>query len=328
MRQVAFIAETARAVWGRADWLKPERSLSSIDPALTRRLDTIGFAVLAAAGLALGVGYAAYDVQPIDATYYWNAGHSASYYGQTWGVNAYSFYVYPPPLAQVVGLIPWKIFIVSWTTLLFVGFWAATRWWSLPVFAVSAGAIALFGFTTPLGNPIVLSGIGNPQVLVAAAVVIGFRSPVAWVFPILTKMAPVIGLLWFAMRKEWRSLGVALAATLAIAAGSFLLAPGTWFDFVRFALTNSGTTSPEPVVPVPFIVRASMSVLLIAWGARTDRRWTLPIAVGWSAIALYDWSYISVWIGALPLVRRHAVSGARIPTFGEAGSTPTGAGRP
>ena len=45
-----------------------------------------------------------------------------------------------------------------------------------------------------------------------------------------------------------------------------------------------------------------MSVALIWWGARTDRPWTVPIAAGWASLALYQWSYLAVWIAALPLL--------------------------
>ena len=93
--------------------------------------------------------------------------------------------------------------------------------------------------------------IGNVQPLLAAAVVIGFRWPAAWAFVILTKIAPGIGLLWFAFRREWRNLGIALAATAIIAAVSFVFAPQQWADFVRFAMANVGAPSPNPVVPIP-----------------------------------------------------------------------------
>lgn len=298
-------------------------AVRGISRASVDRLDRFGLVVLSTLGFALGLGYALVGVRPIDADHYWVAAHSSSFYGLVWGADAASFYVYPPPLAQALRVIPWSPFVVTWTTLLFIGFWAATRWWSLPVFAVSAGAVVLFGFGHVLADPIALTVIGNPQVLVAAAIVTGFRWPAAWFFPVLTKIAPGIGLLWFAVRREWRSLGVALGATIAVAAVSFAIAPGAWGDFARFASTNSAAASPEPTVPVPFIVRVAMSVALIVWGARTNRGWTVPIAVGWSAIALYESSYVTIWIAALPLL-----TAGRDRAPGEAGSTPSAGGRP
>ena len=76
---------------------------------------------------------------------------------------------------------------------------------------------------------------------IAAAIVIGFRYPVAWAFPLLTKVAPGVGLLWFVMRKEWRNLGIAVASTVAIAAVSAVVAPQLWhdwYDLLRRSITD------------------------------------------------------------------------------------------
>lgn len=265
--------------------------------------DRVGLVVLAGIGLVLGLGFILFGTRPVDSTIFWQAGHSAAYYGATWGADAGSFYIYPPPLAQVLGLVPWSAFIISWTMLLFVGWWAATRQWSLPTFVGSVLVIAAIGYAFPLTNALLLTGIGNPQILIAAVCVIGFRYPAAWAFVLLTKVAPGVGLLWFAVRREWRSLGIALGATAAV---SFVLAPGAWSDYLRFMTTNGGAPSPEPVVPIPFVVRFPMSVALIVWGARTNRRWTVPVAAGWASLALYEWTYVTIWMAALPLLRPRA----------------------
>lgn len=267
------------------------------------RLDRLGLVVLGATGLLIGIGYAIFGVRPVDSTTFWEAGQRAHYYGTTWGADAASFYVYPPPLAQILGATPWPVYLIGWTTLVFVGFWAATRWWSLPLFGATMVALLVAGFTFPPADPLVLTGIGNPQILIAAVCVIGFRYPAAWAFVLLTKIAPGIGLLWFLVRREWRSLGLALGTTAVIVTVSFVLAPGTWIDFLRFATANASAASPQPTVPIPFLVRVAMSSALIVWGARTNRRWTVPIAAGWAAIALYEWSYLTIWIAALPLSR-------------------------
>jgi hypothetical protein len=46
-----------------------------------------------------------------------------------------------------------------------------------------------------------------------------------------------------------------------------------------------------------------MAIALIVWGARTGRRWTVPVAVGWSAFALYEWGFLTIWIAALGLAK-------------------------
>jgi hypothetical protein len=145
--------------------------------------------------------------------------------------------------------------------------------------------------------------IGNPQAIVAAAIVIGFRWPAAWAFVLLTKIGPGVGLLWFAVRGEWRNLAIAVGTTAAIVAVSVAVAPGMWVEFTRFAVSNAGVAPPVPVVPIPLFVRLPMSIALIVWGARTDRRWTVPIAAGWASLALYEWSALVIWLAALPLLR-------------------------
>jgi hypothetical protein len=267
-------------------------------------LDRAGLAFLSVAGLVIGLGYAAFNVPPYDTTLFWTAGHRAEYYGQTWGIDSGSLYVYPPPLAQVLGAVPWVPYLIVWTALLGVAFWAATRSWSLLVLAISTAALIVFDSDHLLANPVALTLIGNPQIMLAAICILGFRYPALWSFALLTKISPGIGILWFAVRREWRSLGIALGATAIVAGVSFVLAPGAWFDFVRFATANAGTPSPNPVVPIPLFIRLPMSALLIVWGARTDRRWTVPIAVGWASLALYESTYLTVWIAALPLLGR------------------------
>ena len=66
---------------------------------------------------------------------------------------------------------------------------------------------------------------GNIHLLLAAAIVLGFRWPWTWAIVLLTKITPGIGLLWFVVRREWRDLAIALGATAAIVAVSFLVWP-------------------------------------------------------------------------------------------------------
>ncbi len=58
--------------------------------------------------------------------------------------------------------------------------------------------------------------MGNVHMLLALAIVLGFRWPATWSFVLLTKVTPGIGLLWFAVRREWRSLAIALGATAVL----------------------------------------------------------------------------------------------------------------
>lgn len=276
-----------------------------------RPFDRAGMVLAISIGLGLGAGFLMTGVRPLDTDTFWSAAHTSQIYGETWGIDG-SRYVYPPVLAQILAIIPWPHFLLAWTLLVWVALWYAAREWFLLVVLVGASSIAVFGWTAPLAHPLLLTGVGNPQSIIAAICVVGLRRPELWAFSILTKLAPGIGLLWFAVRGEWKRLTVAIGATAAVAATSFALDPELWRAFGRFAVANAGATSPEPVLPIPFVLRVSMSAAIVVWGARTGRTWTVPLAVGWSAVALYQWSYLTVWVAALPLAAGHARDHRRV----------------
>jgi hypothetical protein len=259
---------------------------------------------------AVGAYYAylSIDHPPPDALIFWRAAQQPSLYSETWafgdGTGEGSLYVYPPPLAQVLRVLPWPVFVFGWIWMLFLAFWAATRRWSVPTFVISTLLAVTIGFGFVLANPATLTLVGNPQIAVAAVCVLGFRWPGLWAFPILTKISPGIALLWFAARREWRSLAVATGATLVVVVGSILAGPQDWVDFVRFATANAGTPPPIPHVPIPFLVRLPIAVALIVWGARTDRPWTVPVAVAISMIALYESSWVTILLAVLPLATK------------------------
>ena len=48
---------------------------------------------------------------------------------------------------------------------------------------------------------------------------------------------------------------------------------------VRGDLDNAGKGGTWASVPIPLLVRLPSAVALVVWGARTDRRWTVPVAV-------------------------------------------------
>src|SRR3989442_144874 len=150
--------------------------------------------------------------------------------------------------------------------------------------------------------------LGNVQILIAAVAIAGFRWPALWALPALTKVGPGVGLVWFIARKEWRSLAIALASTVALAVASFLLAPWAWGDWLGFLQRNAATPSFVPVVPIAFQIRLALGAALIVWGARTDRPWTVPIAVGFSSPQLYEWSFVVIWLAAIPLWREKRAS--------------------
>jgi hypothetical protein len=149
---------------------------------------------------------------------------------------------------------------------------------------------------------------GNVHILLATVCVLGFRYPALWSIALLTKVTPGVSLLWFVVRREWRSLGIALGATALIAAVSFAIAPSAWFDWVKF-LVSSNSTGPQVnnalqwLIP-PLWLRLAAAAALVVWGARTDRRWVVPVA---STIALpVLWIIGPAMLVAIPRLRGSA----------------------
>lgn len=264
------------------------------------RGERLAWLVLLAVGLVFGIGWALSGARPIDADVYWQTNPDALY-GQAWTPGHELVYLYPPPLAQamtVLRLLGWPLFIVLWTVALFGATAYAGRVWALGLVIVGLALFPFVGFEHPVRHPLLYPLLGNVQPILVAAIVAGFRCPGLWSVVILTKLTPGIGIAWFALRGEWRSFAVALGATVAVALASFALGPTMWFEFVSFAFRNAGAEAPGDIVTVSLPVRLAMSLALLIWGARTNRRWTVPVAAGWSLIAQFEWSFVEFWMAA------------------------------
>ena len=240
---------------------------------------------------------------PGDSTLYWVAAADPDLlYPEHWvfGTPANN---YPPPLLQAVGalqFLPYEVYVVLTTTLLFACLWyCAGRWTPLILLAGIVGT--LVPALAPLSVPLAYALLGNVQLLLAATVVIALRHPAAWALPILTKVGPGVGLMWHAVRREWRSLGIALLSCAIVVLISFVLSPHAWFEYIGFVQRHAGLKIPLPVVEIPWAVRLAMSAVLIAWGGLTSRAWTVPIGVGWAMPALYPWSFLAIWVGSIRL---------------------------
>ena len=178
-------------------------------------------------------------------------------------------FTYTPPAAflfSIIGSIPFDVFVRIWTVVIGLALlWLAGPW------------ALLF-----LPIPFVASDVylGNIHVLLAAAIVGSLRWPALWAIPLLTKPTVGLGLLWFAARGEWRRLVIAIGATGVLAALASVLAPGLWPAWIEYVLGTglSPDTGTAFVVPISLLVRLPVAVLLVIWGARTDRPWTLATA--------------------------------------------------
>lgn len=169
-----------------------------------------------------------------------------------------------------------------------------------------AGVATLFWLRVPwaLAFPPVIDCLvyGNVHLLYAAVVVAGFRYPAAWAFPLLTKVTPGIGVLWFAVRREWRSLALALGATVAIVAVTGLAMSGAWVEWVGLLASSNGAAPGSTVVGVPLAMRLVVASGVVAWGALTDRRWAVPLAVMLAAPVL--WLSAAALLVAVPKLWR------------------------
>ena len=226
-----------------------------------------------------------------DARCYWQASLADPYLHSDW--NDPIAYVYSPAFLQLVSpltALPWGAFVAAWTALLLV----AVRFLTGPRLLLAG---LLFPFTA-----MEVAG-GNVSLLLAAAIVLGFRWPWTWSIVLLTKITPGIGLLWFAVRREWRSLAIALGATAAIVALSFAVAPGLWSRWVDVVTANlaSGRTGTWASLPVPLWIRGPIAVAIVVWGARTDRRWTVPVASMLALPALW-YGGVSMLLAVIPLL--------------------------
>ena len=231
-----------------------------------------------------------------DAHVYWSVALSHPYASSTAGVPG--AYLYSPAFRQVLeplAVLPWPVFHGIWTALM------------LATIVVLCGPFAVL----VIANPIVLFELqtGNIHALLAVAIVAGFRYPAAWAFVLLTKVTPGIGLVWFAVRREWRNLALALAATALIGLVSFVLAPGLWFGWVRSLVQNAAIPSSDYGASLfgPLWLRAVVAVVLVSWGGLTDHRWTLPVAATLAIplLALYN---LALLIALVPLALPRAAA--------------------
>jgi hypothetical protein len=216
----------------------------------------------------------------IDARAYWGVDMTHPYVNS--GVGDVSTYLYSPAFAQLLAPLsnlPFPVFDALWTVLLLVTFVWLVRPWPL------AAVILILPVVYELC-------VGNVHFLIAAAIVLGFRTPGTWAFPILTKITPAVGLTWFPVRREWRALVIAVGVTAAVVVVSFVLGPTAWWDWIAFLLASPGRS--ELLIP-----RIVIAVLLVALGAATGRRWLVPVAV-WMSLPVV---WINSWVILLATIR-------------------------
>jgi len=201
-----------------------------------------------------------------DAHAYWMVDITDPY---TRPVATQDAFTYPPPAALLfAGLravtLNFQVFEAIWTLLIGFALLWLTGPWALAFLVI----------------PVVFSDLylGNIHVLLGAAIVASLRWPAAWVVPLMTKPTCGLGLLWFVARGEWRRLAIALATAVAVAGITAVVAPDLWPKWIAYVVGTG--LSPDVGsawwVPLPLLIRLPAAALLVIWGARTNRPWTLP----------------------------------------------------
>jgi hypothetical protein len=221
-----------------------------------------------------------------DAYAYWSLNVDHPYADPMGSLGAF---LYSPVAVRAfapASLVSWPIFWWLWTAVL-----VATVIWL-------GGRKTLWLLAFP---PVALElYYGNINLLIAAAIALGFRYPAAWAFVLLTKLTPGVGLVWFAVRREWRQLGIALGVTLALVLVSVVIDGSLWADWFRLLIASGPPASQS--LAVPLTIRIPIAIIIVAWGARSNRRWAVPLGAMVAVPALWLAS-LSI-LAAVPALNR------------------------
>lgn len=238
------------------------------------------FVVVAPAAGSVGFDALSYWIYSIDDPYRITHGTMGSF-------------VYSPIAArlfQADSLLPWWQFLWLWEAgLLATALWLGGRRWWLAVLAFPPVALELYH--------------GNIHLLIAAAIALGFRYPAAWAFVLVTKVTPGVGLIWFAVRREWRHLAIAIGVTAVLVAISLVVDFRLWIEWWDKELAVSLNRPPnQPQIEIPLLLRLPAAALLVAWGGLTNRKWTVPVAAALAMPVL--WIAAFSVLAAIPALSR------------------------
>jgi hypothetical protein len=244
-----------------------------------------------------------------DSQAYWGFDLSSLYAGVHLGDQG--AFLYSPVVAQLFApfsIVPYESF---YAVLAVANLGALTY-----LLGVELAALSIF--LVPVSNEIAR---GNIHLLLAAAIVVSMRWPAAWAAVLLTKVTPGIGVLWFAFRREWRSLAIALGTTVGIAAISFVFVPDLWRAWLTMLVSNTDATRPNAILQVPVLPRLLAAAVLIALGALRDRPAIIPVAAVLALPAIWVNS-LSMLVAIVPLwrggsVMRPAAASHRQPAIGK-----------
>jgi len=221
-------------------------------------LSAIGVVMLALVFSVPGPGfdfYAYWAVDPVDP------------YRIADGLGAFH---YAPPviwLAAPFKLLTFDVGYVVWTVLMAGLLVWMTRSWALAWCAFPPVASELYH--------------GNIDLLLAAALVVGFRVSSAWVLLPITKVTTGINLLWPVLRRDGRAIAtVALLGAAIIGASLLIQGIDIWRAWIEHLIVRMGR--PEAggaLIDFSLWLRLPIAIAVMVSASITARRWLVPIAV-------------------------------------------------
>ena len=243
---------------------RPGRAAKGDEPGIRWSwiLSTLAVWTLGVAFAAFFWGYLNHGVHGLDSRAYWLAARHTHPYGAKPGSP--DAYLYSPafstliwPLAQ----LPMHVFVGVWMVVESAVFvWLLKPLglrWGVPAFGLCMAEVV----------------VGNIYSFLAVVAVIGLRYPAAWALPLLTKLTPGLGPVWFAVRREWRSVAISLGATALIALLSFAITPHQWFDWIHFLAGHHGES--QALLPLRF----ALAVGVIAFASWRRKPMLVPVAL-------------------------------------------------
>jgi glycosyl transferase family 87 len=201
---------------------------------------------------------------------------------------------YAPPviwLTEPFKLLPFDVGYAVWTVLMVGLLVWMTRSWALAWCAFPPVASELYH--------------GNIDLLLAAALVAGFRTPAAWILLPITKVTTGINLLWPVLRRDLRDLGmVAVVGVVIVGASLALQGIDVWRAWIDHLLVRMGR--PEAggaLIDLSLWLRLPIATVVMIWACLTARRWVVPLAVV-LALPLLWFHSLAVLVAIEPLWRR------------------------
>lgn len=219
---------------------------------------------------------------PCDAFSYW-AVDGTPY---TWETNLE--YRYSPAFLWVIAPIkalPFEAFLGIWTA----AHVAALVWLRAGWFLIVPGL-----------NDDVLRG--NISTFIALFAVLAIQRSATWWTPVLlTKITPAVGLVWHAVRGEWRALTLTVVVTGAIIGIGFVLQPALWGAwFGTLAAADSTYEIGHPLGPI--WLRVAVAAVVTGFAAWTGRAWLVAIATFLAVPGL--WAFNWALLAAVPRLIR------------------------